>query len=147
MYKTPTGIALLQAASDVTMAAWVLLNDASAYPHGSEQPQVVREGGVVPMDCGCAVHDYQSDISRTWVMGEPTRKQREVAETTRARRPAGDRRTARSAVPTVTGAPFLPYTVVISRARHRYQQPIVRHGRQRSARSVISSTVRRVPSP
>ena len=111
-----TEIALLQAATDVTMAAYrhvhprvapgmtpaaigammneattalggqplfslVLLNDASAYPHGSEQPQVVREGGVVLMDCGCAVHDYQSDISRTWVVGEPTRKQREVWST------------------------------------------------------------------
>jgi len=30
------------------------------------------------MDCGCSVHDYQSDISRTWVLGEPTRKQRDV---------------------------------------------------------------------
>jgi Xaa-Pro dipeptidase len=30
------------------------------------------------MDCGCSVHDYQSDISRTWVFGEPTKKQRDV---------------------------------------------------------------------
>lgn len=56
----------------------VLLNEASAYPHGTEQPQRVREGGIVLMDCGCSVHDYESDISRTWVHGEPTRRQREV---------------------------------------------------------------------
>jgi Xaa-Pro dipeptidase len=56
----------------------VLLGLASAYPHGSHQPQVVREGTVILMDCGAAVHGYQSDISRTWVYGEPTPRQRKV---------------------------------------------------------------------
>jgi len=56
----------------------VLLNEASAYPHGTSQPQVVSEGGIILMDCGCSVHDYQSDISRTWVYGEPSGKQRKV---------------------------------------------------------------------
>lgn len=58
--------------------ALVLLGEASAYPHGSGQPQEVREGEVVLMDCGCDVHGYQSDISRTFVFGEPTERQREV---------------------------------------------------------------------
>ncbi len=56
----------------------VLLNEASAYPHGSRQPQKVRKGSVILMDCGCTVHGYQSDITRTWVFGEPTARQREV---------------------------------------------------------------------
>jgi Xaa-Pro dipeptidase len=59
----------------------VLLNEASAYPHGSAQPQKIREGSVVLMDCGCAVHGYQSDISRTWVFGEPSSRQRKVWNT------------------------------------------------------------------
>ncbi len=59
----------------------VLLNDASAYPHGTDQPQTLQTGGVILMDCGCAVHDYQSDISRTWVFGEPDEKQRKVWNT------------------------------------------------------------------
>lgn len=59
----------------------VLLNDASAYPHGSEKPQTVREGSVVLVDTGCSVHGYQSDISRTWVMGEPSARQREIWDT------------------------------------------------------------------
>lgn len=59
----------------------VLLNEASAYPHGSGQPQTVQEGGIILMDCGCAVHDYESDISRTWVFGEPTARQRKVWNT------------------------------------------------------------------
>jgi Xaa-Pro dipeptidase len=59
----------------------VLLNEASSYPHGSEKPQSLREGSVVLIDTGCAVHGYQSDISRTWVFGEPSSRQREVWDT------------------------------------------------------------------
>jgi Xaa-Pro dipeptidase len=59
----------------------VLLNEASAYPHGTEKPQAVREGSVILIDVGCKVHGYSSDISRTWVFGEPTVKQREVWNT------------------------------------------------------------------
>jgi Xaa-Pro dipeptidase len=39
---------------------------------------VVREGEVVLMDCGCTVQGYQSDISRTFVFGEASKRQREV---------------------------------------------------------------------
>mgnify|MGYP001823151144 CR=1 FL=1 len=59
----------------------VLLNEASAYPHGTRQPQTLKEDGIILMDCGCAVHDYESDISRTWVFGEASRKQRDVWDT------------------------------------------------------------------
>lgn len=56
----------------------VLLGEASAYPHGSGKPQQVREGEVVLIDGGCTVHGYTSDISRTFVFGEPDKAQREV---------------------------------------------------------------------
>jgi Xaa-Pro dipeptidase len=59
----------------------VLLNDASAYPHGTNTPQSVREGSVVLVDAGCSVHGYVSDISRTWVYGEPSARHREVWDT------------------------------------------------------------------
>jgi Xaa-Pro dipeptidase len=58
-----------------------LLNEASAYPHGSRKPQTVRDGSIILMDCGCSVEGYQSDISRTWVFGEPTARQRKVWDT------------------------------------------------------------------
>jgi Xaa-Pro dipeptidase len=58
-----------------------LLNEASAFPHGSIKPQAVREGSTILMDCGCTVHGYQSDISRTWVYGEPSARQRQVWNT------------------------------------------------------------------
>jgi Xaa-Pro dipeptidase len=56
----------------------VLLGEASAYPHGSGQPQAVREGEVVLLDCGCSVQGYQSDISRTFVFGAPNAAQRRL---------------------------------------------------------------------
>ena len=59
----------------------VLLNEASAYPHGSHQAQTVREGSVVLIDVGCTVNGYTSDISRTWIVGAPTARQRKVWET------------------------------------------------------------------
>ena len=59
----------------------VLLNEASAYPHGSEKPQTIRNGSVVLVDTGCSVHGYQSDISRTWIFGEPSARQRDIWDT------------------------------------------------------------------
>ena len=57
----------------------VLIDEASALPHGSGRPQQVRRGSVVLMDCGCAVGGYQADISRTFVWGAPpTPEQRRV---------------------------------------------------------------------
>jgi Xaa-Pro dipeptidase len=60
-----------------------LFNQASAYPHGTKQKQILNEGSVVLMDCGCNVHGYQSDISRTFVFGEASKRQREVWQTVR----------------------------------------------------------------
>jgi Xaa-Pro dipeptidase len=59
----------------------VLLNEASAYPHGSLVPQSIHEGSVVLIDTGCTVHGHQSDISRSWVHGRSTPRQREVWNT------------------------------------------------------------------
>ncbi len=58
--------------------ALILLGEASAYPHGSGKPQQVREGEVILLDGGCSVHGYVSDISRSFVFGEPSKRQREV---------------------------------------------------------------------
>jgi len=60
-----------------------LFGPASAYPHGTSQPQEIEEGQIVLMDCGCQVQGYQSDISRTFVYGEPGKRQREVWDTVR----------------------------------------------------------------
>jgi len=58
-----------------------LINEASAFPHGTKQKQTIKEGSIVLMDCGCSVHGYQSDISRTFVVGQPSKKQEEIWNT------------------------------------------------------------------
>ncbi|WP_166425320.1 Xaa-Pro peptidase family protein [Paraglaciecola sp. 20A4] len=60
-----------------------LFNEASAYPHGSKQAQTIQAGSTILMDCGCAVHGYQSDISRTFVFGEASKKQQKIWQTVR----------------------------------------------------------------
>jgi Xaa-Pro dipeptidase len=50
----------------------------SALPHGSLMPQTIREGSIVLIDDGCVVEGYQSDISRTFVIGKPTDKMKRV---------------------------------------------------------------------
>lgn len=56
----------------------VLIGPSSSFPHGSNIEYEVKDGEVILMDCGASVHDYESDISRTWVMGEATTEQRRV---------------------------------------------------------------------
>ena len=116
MYKSAAEIALMQAASDIMIAAFrdavpqvkagmtpgdvgaiieaatiahggrplfqlVLTGEGTAYPHGTRRPQTVEKGINMLFDCGCAVHGYQSDISRSYVWGAaPTAEQRKVWE-------------------------------------------------------------------
>jgi Xaa-Pro dipeptidase len=79
----------------------VLLNEASAYPHGSLKVQTVRDGSIVLMDCGCTVQGYQSDISRTWVVGAPSARQRKIWNTVKRGQEIA-LETARIGVPTGT---------------------------------------------
>jgi Xaa-Pro aminopeptidase len=60
--------------------AGVQVGQYSALPHGSIQPQTVREGTILLIDGGCSVEGYQSDISRTFVLGKPTDKMKKVFE-------------------------------------------------------------------
>jgi Xaa-Pro dipeptidase len=50
----------------------------TAFPHGSSTPQTLHEGDVVLMDGGCSVEGYQSDITRTFVLGTPSQRQRDI---------------------------------------------------------------------
>lgn len=114
MFKSPSEIALMQAAADIMIAAYrdaapkvragmtprdvaaiieaataahggrpefqlVLTGEGTAYPHGTRRPQTVEKGINMLFDCGCSVHGYQSDISRSYVWGgNPTAEQRKV---------------------------------------------------------------------
>jgi len=50
--------------------ASVQVGEYSALPHGSRTPQTIREGSIVMIDDGCDVEGYQSDITRTFVLGK-----------------------------------------------------------------------------
>lgn len=61
----------------------------TAFPHGSSTPQKLHEGDMVLMDGGCSVEGYQSDITRTFVFGKPTQRQREIWNLERKSQDAG----------------------------------------------------------
>ncbi|MFN7996603.1 MAG: Xaa-Pro peptidase family protein [Bryobacteraceae bacterium] len=60
--------------------ASVQTGEYAALPHGSRQPQTIREGSLVLIDDGCTVEGYHSDITRTFVVGKPTPKMKQVFE-------------------------------------------------------------------
>jgi Xaa-Pro aminopeptidase len=66
------------AQSGFSGGADVQVGEFSAFPHGSVTPQVVHEGTIVLMDGGCAVEGYQSDITRTFVLGKASDKMKSV---------------------------------------------------------------------
>ena len=61
----------------------------TAFPHGSSTPQTLKEGDMVLMDDGCSVEGYQSDITRTFVFGKPTQRQRDIWDLERRSQDAG----------------------------------------------------------
>lgn len=56
----------------------VLFGQASALPHGVKYPQTLKRGDMVLIDTGCRVHSYLSDITRSYVFGEPNEHQRAI---------------------------------------------------------------------
>jgi Xaa-Pro dipeptidase len=112
MVKSPTELALMQKASDITIEAFraafqtfrdgmtqddlraniaaahralgaagsasVSFGEFTAFPHGSIEPQKLKEGDVIQVDGGCAVDGYQSDITRTTVFGRASARQTEI---------------------------------------------------------------------
>lgn len=58
--------------------ASVQTGEFAALPHGSITPQVIREGTILLIDGGCTADGYQSDMSRTFVLGSPSDKMKRV---------------------------------------------------------------------
>lgn len=57
---------------------------ATAMPHGPDAVQYLREGDMVLIDTGCKIHNYHSDITRSYVFGQPTPRQRVIWELEKA---------------------------------------------------------------
>ncbi|MFT5636197.1 MAG: Xaa-Pro dipeptidase [Cognaticolwellia sp.] len=56
----------------------VLFGEDSSYPHGVKSPKTLETNDIVLIDTGCQVEGYNSDITRTYVFGEPNQRQREM---------------------------------------------------------------------
>jgi len=56
----------------------VLFGEATAFPHGVSYVQTLKPGDMVLIDTGCKVHDYISDITRSYVYGQISEHQRFV---------------------------------------------------------------------
>ena len=56
----------------------VQVGEYSALPHGSIQPQTIRDGTILLIDGGCKVEGYCSDLTRTFVLGKASDKMKSV---------------------------------------------------------------------
>jgi Xaa-Pro aminopeptidase len=63
--------------------ASVQVGEYTALPHGSIQPQTIAEGTIIMIDDGCTVEGYQSDITRTFVLGKASDKMKRVFDIVR----------------------------------------------------------------
>ena len=70
-------------------APLVLFGEATAYPHGVGYPQTLKQGDMVVLDIGGFVGGYRSDMTRTYVFGEPDARQREIWDLEKKAQAAG----------------------------------------------------------
>jgi len=56
----------------------VLFGEDSAYPHGVKYPKALELNDTVLIDTGCQLQGYNSDITRTFVFGTPSARQRQL---------------------------------------------------------------------
>ncbi|GAX89945.1 metallopeptidase [Effusibacillus lacus] len=70
-----------QGADRMAFDTMVLAGEKSALPHGTPGDRDIRRGDFVLVDLGIVWKGYCSDITRTFVIGEATDKQRNIYET------------------------------------------------------------------
>lgn len=56
----------------------VLFGVATSFPHGVKEPQILKRDDWVLIDTGCLLHQYHSDITRSFCFGTPTDEQTRV---------------------------------------------------------------------
>ncbi|MCR4031410.1 MULTISPECIES: M24 family metallopeptidase [Flavobacterium] len=56
----------------------VLFSDDTQYPHGVSVPQPLQENQAVIVDTGCRLEGYLSDITRSYVYGEPSEEYKTI---------------------------------------------------------------------
>lgn len=74
---------------DMAMFTIIASGPNSASPHHETGNRLIQEGDMVVCDFGGTVSGYHSDVTRTFVVGEPTVRQREIHDVVRASNQAG----------------------------------------------------------
>lgn len=69
--------------------ALVNMGVATSFPHGSNKPQILKQGDVVLLDVGCVVAGYSSDITRTIVFGQANDQQKKIWDLEKKSQAAG----------------------------------------------------------
>jgi len=59
----------------------VVSGPRAAYPHGGVTDRKLRKGDFVTIDMGAEYKHYKTDITRTFIIGEPTEKMKTIYET------------------------------------------------------------------
>lgn len=56
----------------------VLFGKDTSFPHGVKTPKNLEKNDTVLIDTGCVLHNYISDITRTYVFGQPNDLQKQI---------------------------------------------------------------------
>jgi Xaa-Pro aminopeptidase len=76
--------AMRKKGSDGTAFDTIIASGASsAFPHGSCSDRTIQEGDSVVVDLGATYKFYRSDMTRTFIAGKDSEKQRKIYETVR----------------------------------------------------------------
>lgn len=74
---------------DVAFETIVASGPHSARPHHRPSPRVVEQGDLVVIDSGTMIDGYRSDMTRSFIVGEPNQQQTELLEAVEQAQAAG----------------------------------------------------------
>jgi Xaa-Pro aminopeptidase/Xaa-Pro dipeptidase len=63
---------------ELSFATILLFGERSALPHGIPGNQKLKNGEFILLDFGAVVNGYRSDMTRTYILGKPSVKQKEI---------------------------------------------------------------------
>jgi Xaa-Pro aminopeptidase len=70
-----------EGADEIAFPFIIASGPRSAYPHAGVTDRRIRQGDFVTVDMGATYREYRSDITRTFILGAPSTKQRAIYET------------------------------------------------------------------
>ncbi|SCY98506.1 M24 family metallopeptidase [Alkaliphilus peptidifermentans] len=65
-------------ASGLSFESIVASGKRSSLPHGIASDKVIEEGDLITLDFGCVYRGYSSDMTRSFIIGDATEKQKEI---------------------------------------------------------------------